>query len=54
MLHLTVEQARGFYAEHEGRPFFDGLVEFLSLIHILKDRAACQQASYTSQPGKAR
>ncbi len=27
MLHLTVEQARGFYAEHEGRPFFDGLVE---------------------------
>ncbi|VEB01315.1 nucleoside diphosphate kinase [Klebsiella pneumoniae] len=23
MLHLTVEQARGFYAEHEGRPFFD-------------------------------
>ncbi len=20
MLHLTVEQARGFYAEHEGRP----------------------------------
>ena len=30
MLHLTVEQARGFYAEHEGRPFFDGLVEFMT------------------------
>ncbi len=27
MLHLTVEQARGFYAEHDGKPFFDGLVE---------------------------
>ena len=25
MLHLTVEQARGFYAEHDGKPFFDGL-----------------------------
>ena len=24
MLHLTVEQARGFYAEHDGKPFFDG------------------------------
>ena len=44
MLHLTREQAEGFYEEHKGRPFFDGLVEFmtsgpimvqvLSLIHI--------------------
>lgn len=30
MLHLTVEQARGFYAEHDGKPFFDGLVEFMT------------------------
>ena len=33
MLHLTVEQARGFYAEHEGRPFFDGLVA-VSYTHL--------------------
>lgn len=30
MLHLTKEQAEGFYAEHKGRPFFDGLVEFMT------------------------
>ncbi|USH01877.1 nucleoside-diphosphate kinase [Grimontia kaedaensis] len=30
MLHLTKEQAQGFYAEHEGKPFYDGLVEFMT------------------------
>ena len=30
MLRLTREQAEGFYAEHKGRPFFDGLVEFMT------------------------
>lgn len=30
MMHLTEEKARGFYAEHEGRPFFAGLVEFMT------------------------
>lgn len=30
MVHLTKEQAAGFYAEHEGKPFFDGLVEFMT------------------------
>lgn len=30
MLHLTKEQAEGFYAEHKGRPFFDSLVEFMT------------------------
>ncbi|WP_413727855.1 nucleoside-diphosphate kinase [Sodalis sp. RH19] len=29
MLHLTREQAEGFYAEHQGKPFFDGLVGFM-------------------------
>jgi len=29
MLHLTREQAEGFYAEHKGKPFFDGLVTFM-------------------------
>lgn len=38
MLHLTVEQARGFYAEHDGKPFFDGLVEFMTSV---SDRCFC-------------
>jgi nucleoside-diphosphate kinase len=27
MLHLSVEKAGGFYAEHKGKPFYDTLVE---------------------------
>ena len=30
MLHLSKEQAEGFYAEHKGRPFFDALVQFMT------------------------
>lgn len=30
MLHLSRAQAEGFYAEHQGRPFFDGLVSFMT------------------------
>ena len=30
MLHLSVEKAQGFYAEHEGKTFFDALVEFMT------------------------
>lgn len=30
MLHLSREQAEGFYAEHKGRPFFEGLVNFMT------------------------
>ncbi|MBV1872990.1 MAG: nucleoside-diphosphate kinase [Gammaproteobacteria bacterium] len=30
MLQLTKEQAEGFYAEHEGRPFFNDLVAFMT------------------------
>ncbi|QWA09734.1 nucleoside-diphosphate kinase [Sodalis ligni] len=29
MLQLTRAQAEGFYAEHQGKPFFDGLVGFM-------------------------
>ncbi|MGB2868140.1 MAG: nucleoside-diphosphate kinase [Bacteroidota bacterium] len=29
-LHLTKETAGAFYAVHKGRPFYDGLVEFMS------------------------
>ncbi|QIQ21145.1 nucleoside-diphosphate kinase [Zophobihabitans entericus] len=30
MLHLTREQAAGFYAEHEGKPFFENLLKFMT------------------------
>lgn len=30
MVHLTKAQAEGFYAEHQGKLFFDPLVEFMS------------------------
>ncbi len=30
MLHLDVEKAKGFYAEHEGKPFFEGLLQFMT------------------------
>ena len=30
MLHLTEEQAGGFYAEHQGRPFYESLVAFMT------------------------
>ncbi|MGV6989140.1 nucleoside-diphosphate kinase [Testudinibacter sp. P80/BLE/0925] len=30
MLHLTAEQAGGFYAEHRGKPFYEKLVEFMT------------------------
>ena len=30
MTHLTRERAEAFYEIHKGKPFFDGLVEFMS------------------------
>ncbi len=30
MIHLSVEQASGFYAIHKHRPFFDDLVTFMT------------------------
>lgn len=30
MMLLSRAQAEGFYAEHKGRPFFDGLVDFMT------------------------
>ncbi|WP_163932544.1 nucleoside-diphosphate kinase [Paraferrimonas sp. SM1919] len=35
MVHLTKAQAEGFYAEHEGRPFYPTLVEFMSSAPIM-------------------
>ncbi|HET8807781.1 MAG TPA: nucleoside-diphosphate kinase [Methylophaga sp.] len=30
MVHLTQQQAEGFYAEHKARPFFGALVSFMT------------------------
>ena len=30
MLHLTLDQARAFYAVHKERPFYDSLTQFMS------------------------
>ena len=30
MLHLTLGQARAFYAVHQARPFYDSLTQFMS------------------------
>lgn len=30
LIHMTQEQAEGFYSVHRERPFFDGLVTFMS------------------------
>jgi nucleoside-diphosphate kinase len=30
MAHLGEKEAKGFYAEHEGKPFFDDLVGFMT------------------------
>lgn len=47
MLHLTKEQAAGFYAEHEGKPFFDGLLAFMTsgpvMVQVLEAENAVQR-----------
>ena len=30
MLHMDRQQASGFYAEHEGKPFFDSLLAYMT------------------------
>jgi nucleoside-diphosphate kinase len=47
MVHLTLEQARAFYAVHQERPFFDSLTTFMSsgsiVAMILEGDDAIQQ-----------
>jgi nucleoside-diphosphate kinase len=47
MVHLTLEQARAFYAVHQERPFFDSLTTFMSsgpiVALILEGDKAIQQ-----------
>ncbi|WP_025673722.1 nucleoside-diphosphate kinase [Salinivibrio socompensis] len=44
MLHLSKEQAEGFYAEHQGKPFFASLVEFMTsgpiMVQVLEGESA--------------
>ena len=44
MKHLTTKDTQGFYAVHEGRPFFDDLVSFMTtgpaLIMVLEGNNA--------------
>tara|TARA_Y100000768_G_C23655524_1_gene530595 strand:- start:50 stop:490 length:441 start_codon:yes stop_codon:yes gene_type:complete len=30
MVHLSANKAKGFYAEHDGKPFFNALIEFMT------------------------
>ena len=44
MVHLGQSEAQGFYAEHEGKPFYDDLVEFMTsgpvVVQVLKGENA--------------
>ena len=44
MLHLSVEKAQGFYAEHEGKPFFNALVEFMTSGPVIVQVLAAENA----------
>jgi nucleoside-diphosphate kinase len=44
MIHLTTDQAEGFYAEHKERPFFGALVSFMTsgpvMVQVLEGEGA--------------
>ena len=35
MVQLSRDQAGGFYAEHEGKPFFDNLIDYMTSAPVL-------------------
>jgi len=47
LVKLTVPQAETFYAVHKGRPFYDGLIEFMTsgpvVVMILKHQNAVEE-----------
>jgi len=47
MLHLSREQAEGFYAIHKGKPFFEDLITFMIsgpvLVQVLEGENAIQR-----------
>lgn len=60
MLHLSQEQAKGFYAVHKDRPFFHELVEFMTsgpvLVMVLEGENAIsknRQIMGPTDPSKA-
>ena len=42
MIHMTKEQAKGFYKVHEGKPFFESVTDFMSsgpcIVMVLKGK----------------
>ena len=44
MARLTQDEAAGFYAEHEGKPFYDSLVEYMTsgpvIVQVLEGEGA--------------
>ena len=60
LLHMSHTQAEGFYAVHEGKPFFAGLTEFMSsapciVLALEKDGAvkAWRDVMGATDPAKA-
>jgi nucleoside-diphosphate kinase len=47
MLHLSQEQAAGFYAEHKGKPFYDNLLKFMTsgpiVVQVLEGQDAVRR-----------
>src|SRR5664280_422001 len=47
MVKLTIPQAESFYAVHKGKPFFEGLIEFMTsgpvVVMILRHENAVEQ-----------
>ena len=35
LIQMSLRQAKAFYAEHEGRPFYDALTEFMSSAPVI-------------------
>ena len=55
MEHLTEEKAKGFYAEHDGKGFFNDLVAFMTsgpvVLQVLEDKnASSNSASWHWHP----
>jgi nucleoside-diphosphate kinase len=60
MIRLTIPQAEAFYEVHKGKPFYEGLVEFMTsgpiVVMILKHENAVQEYRKlmgTTDPAKA-
>jgi nucleoside-diphosphate kinase len=60
MIHQTRKQAEGFYEVHRGKPFYDGLTEFMSsgpcVVMVLEKEAAVKawrDAMGATDPAKA-